>query len=191
MPVDGGVADAEVVGEAAEEEAGESAFAEVAGESGGSVVVVLEEGGVAVDVGAEAFAEDELGVGDVEGWVEGCAGGVLEAVIGPEGLGSVRGLDGVVGLLLVRGGEGDVVGGVPVLGENDVVESLGEGVDGGHDVVGAGDGERSADAVEGRAEVVLEIDDEEGVGWLEVHAELMVVERWLRMLGFDFARDGR
>jgi hypothetical protein len=24
-----------------------------------------------------------------------------------------------------------------------------------------------------------------------VHAELMVVERWLRMLGFDFARDGR
>ncbi len=70
------------------------AFAEVASEAGWGEVVVFEEGGVAVDVTAEAFAEDEFGVGDVEGWVEGCAFGVLENVIGPEGLGAVGNLDG-------------------------------------------------------------------------------------------------
>ena len=64
VAVDGGVADAEVVGEAAEEDAMEAALAEVAGEAGGGEVVVFEEGGVAVDVAAEAFAEDEFGVGD-------------------------------------------------------------------------------------------------------------------------------
>ena len=65
VAVDGGVADAEVVGESAEEEAGEAAFAEVAGEAGGSEVVVFEEGGVAVDVTAKSFSQDEFGVGDV------------------------------------------------------------------------------------------------------------------------------
>ena len=49
-------------------------------------MVVFEEGGVAVDVAAETFAEDEFGVGDREAGVEGCAVGVLEGVIGPEGL---------------------------------------------------------------------------------------------------------
>ncbi len=99
VAVDGGVADTEVVGEAAEEEAVQVAFAEVAGEAGGCGVVVFEEGGVAVDVAAEAFAEDEFGVGDVQVGVKGGAVGVLEDVIGPEGLGAVVGFDGFEGLL--------------------------------------------------------------------------------------------
>ena len=107
--VDGGVADAEVVGEAAEEEAVEVALAEVAGETGGGAVVVFEEGGVAVDVAAEAFAEDEFGVGDVRAGMEGCAFGVLEDVFGPEGLGAVGGFDDFEGLFVVGGGEGDVL----------------------------------------------------------------------------------
>ena len=131
--VDGGVADAEVVGEAAEEEALETALAEVAGEAGGGNVVVFEKGGVAVDVGAEAFAKDEFGLRDFEGGMEGCSGGVLDGVIGPEGLGdffrAVGEFDGFVGLLVVGGGEGDMSWGVPVLGEDGVWESLGEGVD--------------------------------------------------------------
>jgi hypothetical protein len=65
-------------------------------------VVVFEEGGVAVDVAAETFAEDEFGVGDVKGWVEGCALGVLEDVFGPEGLGAIVDLDSFEGLLVVR-----------------------------------------------------------------------------------------
>jgi hypothetical protein len=38
---------------------------------------------------------------------------------------------------------------VPVLGEEDVVETGGEGVDEGDDLVAAGDGERAADTVDG------------------------------------------
>ena len=83
-------ADAEVKGETGEEEAGELALAQVAGETGGSGAVVFGERGVAVDVLAEAFAEDELGMGDVEAGVKRGAGGALETVIGPEVLGCRR-----------------------------------------------------------------------------------------------------
>ena len=116
------------------------ALAEVACEACRGGVVVFEEGGVAVDVAAEAFAEDEFGVRDREGWMEGCAFGVLDGVVGPEGLGAVGGFDGFVRLFGVGGGEGDVLGGMPVLGENDVVELLRESVDGGDDGVAVGDG---------------------------------------------------
>ena len=130
VAIDGGVVDTEVVGEAAEEEALEPPFAKVAGEAGWCAVIVFEEGGVAVDVAAEAFAEDEFGVGDGEAGVEVGAGGVLDAVVGPEVLGAVGGLNRVGKWLLVVGaGEGDVVARVPVLGEDDVVEFLGEGVE--------------------------------------------------------------
>jgi len=54
--VEGGVADAEVVSEAAEEEALESPLAEIAGEAGGGEVVVFEKGGASVDGLAEALA---------------------------------------------------------------------------------------------------------------------------------------
>ncbi len=118
LAVDGGEADAEVVGEATKKEAREAAFAQIAGETGGRGVIVFEEGGIGVDLSPEAFAQDELGVGDIECGVECGAGRVLEAVIGPEGLGTVGGFDPLIGLGTgVRGGEGDVAGRVPVLGE--------------------------------------------------------------------------
>ena len=162
MAVEGGVADAEVVGEAAEEETCDVAFAEIASEAGRGGVVVFEEGGVGVDVAAEAFAEDEFGVGDVESGMEGCAVGVLEDVFGPESLRSVGGFDGFERLFVVGGGEGDVLGGVPVLGEDNVVELFCEGVDEGDYGVAVFDGQCSA-----RHEVVLDVDDEEGVGGLD------------------------
>jgi hypothetical protein len=163
LAVDGGVADAEVVGEAAEEETVEAAFAQVSGEAGGGEVVVFEEGGVGVDGAAEAFAEDEFGVGDIEGGVKGCAFGVLEGVFGPEGLGAVGGFGRLVGVFVgVGGGEGDVLGRVPVLGEDDVGESLGESVDERNDGVATCNGQGAAGH-----EVVLEVDDQEGVGGLE------------------------
>lgn len=126
-------------------------------------MVVFQKGGVAVDVAAEAFAEDEFGVGDIKRGVEGCSLGVLKDVFGPEGLRAVRHLDGLVGLPIMRGGEGDVSGGVPVLREDDVVEFSGESVDDGDYFVAFGDGERAS-----RHEVVLYVDDEEGVGGLEI-----------------------
>ncbi len=90
---------------------------------------------------AEALAEDEFGVGDREVGVEGCAGGVLEAVIGPEGLGAVGGLDTLERFFVrVCCSKGDVMWGMPVLGEDDVVELLREGVDGGDYGVAVWDG---------------------------------------------------
>ena len=125
---DGGEGDAEVEGDAGEEEAAEVALAEIAGEAGGGRAVVFGEGGVAVDVLAEAFAEEELGVGNGEGGVEVGAGGALNAVVGPEVLGAVGELYCVGKRLLgVGAGEGDVAAGVPVLGEEDVVEAAGRG----------------------------------------------------------------
>ena len=163
----GGVADTEVEGDAGEEEAGEGALAQVAGESGGSDAVVFEEGGVAVDGGAEAFAEDELGVREVKVGVECSAGGSLEAVIGPEGLGAVGCLDGVgVRLQAVGAGEGDVAGRMPVLGEEDVAEVAAEGVDAGDEIKASANFERSAF----EEEVVLHVDDEESVVRTELHA---------------------
>jgi len=111
------------------------AFAKVAGETSWCGVVVFEEGGVAVDVAAEAFAKDELSVGDVQCGVECCAFGVLDDVFGPEGLWAVGRLDGLKGLLVVGRGEGDMLGRVPVLSEDDVVEFFCEGVDEGDDDV--------------------------------------------------------
>ncbi len=63
------------------------------------------------------------------------------------------------------GGEGDVIFGVPVLGEDYVGEFCGEGVDGGDDGVAFFDGECSAGA-----EVVLEIDYQKRVRVLNCYA---------------------
>src|SRR6185312_12277203 len=121
--VEGGEADAEVVGEAGEEEALESAFAAVGGESGRRDVVVFEEEGVSVALGAVSLAQDQLGLGQMEGEVEFGSVGALDAVIGPEALLAAGRGDDVVGLRSgVGGGEGDVAGGVPVLREDDVLE---------------------------------------------------------------------
>jgi len=121
---------------------------------------------------AEAFAQDEFGVGDIEAAVKGCAEGVLQAVFGPEGLRAVRGLNRLEWLLVVRGGEGDVLGGVPVLSENDVVELLREGVDKGDNLIAFGDSQGSAGH-----EVVLDVNDEECVVglWGHRHGILIVL----------------
>ena len=157
----GRVADAEVECEAGEEEAGEGAFAEVGGKTGGGDAVIFEESRVGVGVFSPAFAKDELRVGDVETGVEGGAGRVLEAVVGPKGLASVGSLDGAgEGLLAgVGAGEGDVAGRVPVLGEDDVLKAGGELIDAGNDLERAFDFERGTR----EHEVVLHVDDEKGV----------------------------
>lgn len=161
--VEDGEADAEIEGQAAKEEALQTALAQKAGEAGGGVFVVLLKGRVAVDAVAKALAEDEFGVGDVEGGGECGAGRALEAVDRPQRLRAVGGFDGVDegALAWVRVGKGDMAGGVPVLGEEDVVEAAGERVDAGEEDVAFGDGERAAGQ-----EVGLHVDDKQGVGGL-------------------------
>ena len=109
-------------------------------------------------MGAEALAEDELGLREVEGGVEGCSVGVLDAMFGPEGLRAVGDLGGFVMLFVVGGGEGDVILGVPVLGEDYVREFCGEGVDDGDYGVAFFDGQCSTGA-----EVILDVYDEKRV----------------------------
>ena len=72
---------------------------------------------------------------------------------------AVRGSDLRQGLGLVGGMKGDVLRGVPILGEQDVRETAGESVDAGEDFVAPGYGE-----VPAGHEVGLEIDEEKGIG---------------------------
>ncbi len=66
-------------------------------------MVVFEEGRVAIDFAAEAFAQDQLGVWEVEAGVEVGSAGALDAMIGPEGLGPVVDLDRFEGPLAGMG----------------------------------------------------------------------------------------
>jgi hypothetical protein len=77
----------------------------------------------------------------------------------------------LVVLLVVGGGEGDVLGWVPVLREDDVGEFFGESVDDGNHLVTVCYGQ-----VAPGHEVILNVNDEEGVAGLEVHGHLMVVQ---------------
>ncbi len=61
-------------------------------------MIVFEKGGVAIDVAAEAFTDDHLGVRKIEAGVEVCSRGALNAVIRPEGLGAVGDLNLAEGL---------------------------------------------------------------------------------------------
>ena len=57
-----------------------------------------------------------------------------------------------------------MVGGVPVLREDDVLETRRDGMDGRNDGVAVGHGERAAGA-----EIILHVDDEEDVLWSDLH----------------------
>ena len=102
-------------------------------------------------------------------------------MFGPKGLGTIRNLDGFEGLFAgVGGSEGDVLRRVPVLGENDVIESLRKRIDKGSDLIAFGYGERSA-----RAEVVLEIDDEESVGLAKILKENSPADATVQLTGLE------
>jgi len=114
------------------------------------------------------IAEDEFGLGELEGGVEFSTLAALDAVDGPEGLRAVGEIDLLVGFVAgVGGGERGMVEGVPVLGEDDVVEDGSEAVDGGEDGIAIGDGQCAAGA-----EVALHVDDEEDVVGGDVHGSL-------------------
>lgn len=91
-----------------------------------------------------------------------CSVAVLDYVIGPKGLGAVVDIDGFEVFFAVGRSERDVLRRMPVLRENDVINFFCEGVDDRDDSVSIGDGQ----AASGH-EVVLDVDDEEGVGGLE------------------------
>ncbi len=157
--VEGRVADAIVVRKAGEEDARETTLAEVAGETGLRGSVVFEKGGVGVDLAAEPFAQDQLGSAELKGGVEFRASTPLNAMVRPKGLRAIGKFDLLEGLFAGVGrGEGVVVGGVPVLREDDVLETRRDGMDDRNDGVAVGNGKRTAGA-----EIILHVDDDENV----------------------------
>lgn len=169
--IDRGETDAEVVGQPAKEEAIEAAFVQVSGKPGGGEVIVLQKGRVGVDMAAEALAEDEFCLGNVERGMEGSAGRALDAMLGPERLRPVRSLDHLKGLLArMSGGKGDMTGGMPVLGEDDVVEFFAESIDQRDDLIAISYRKRSAGA-----EVVLDVDDQKRIAGLWRNRHLLMV----------------
>lgn len=57
-------------------------------------MVVLKEGGVAIDLAAEALAQDQFSMWDLEVGMEVSSGSALDAVIGPQCLSPIGDLDG-------------------------------------------------------------------------------------------------
>jgi len=98
--------------------------------------------------------------------VERGAGGCLNAVIGPEGLGAIARFDGLIWLVpRVRRGERNVGFGVPILGKDHMLEVVAELVDSRNDLIAPINGQSAAGA-----EVILQIDDKEDVGsGVELH----------------------
>jgi hypothetical protein len=133
----GGVGDAEIRGEACEEDAGEGALAQIGGQARRRAAVVFGEGGVAVDLAPKTLADNHF---DARGQKIGVKCGVgrgLECVVGPEGLFAVGHVDFVVGAASgMHAGEREVARRVPILRRNGVGEMrLQEVVGGGHDRV--------------------------------------------------------
>src|SRR5437867_3002213 len=99
LGVFGGVAHTEIEGEADADDLGEPALLEIAIEPGRRLVIVLEEGRIAVDRPVVTFPHDEFGMGNVEIPVKGGTLGILNAMVGPQRLGSIWHLDLREGLL--------------------------------------------------------------------------------------------
>ena len=165
--VESGVADTVVVGETGEEDASEIVLAQIVGKTSRRGAVILEEGRIGIDLRAEAFAQDQLGLRELERRMKLRAARALHAMRRPERLRAVRELDGFVGLFAgMRRGKGRMIGRMPVLSKNDVLESRRDAMDGRDDLVAAGNGERAAGA-----KIILHVDNEEDVVRIDLHQE--------------------
>src|SRR6516165_6035153 len=89
------VADAKIEREPRHEDSRQAPLAQITGKAGGGLAVVLVEGGVGIDRRSEAFAQDELGVRNLQVVVELRTGRVLNAMIRPQDLLSVVDRDGL------------------------------------------------------------------------------------------------
>ena len=158
--VDRGIADAEIEGEAGEEDALQAALAQISREPRLGLAVVLEEGRIGIDVGPEPLADDEGGIRHRQLVVELGAGRALHAVVRPQHLRAVGELHQIVrrGAGMDRG-KGLVAVRMPVLRQHHVGEGARQAVDQRHDLVALGHGERAA-----RAEIVLHVHHHQHVG---------------------------
>ena len=174
--VESGITDAIVIGQADEEDAGQVAFAEIASKTGRGGAVILEKCGIGVDLRAKPFAQNEFCLGQAQSGMEFSTRRALDAVVGPESLRAVGHfglLEGMLAGVGVR--KRGVMGAVPVLGEEYVVEARGDAMNDRNDFIAARNGERAAGA-----EVVLHVDDEEGVLRVDLQGVNGNPQSWFR-----------
>jgi hypothetical protein len=108
----------------------------------------------------ETLPDDSLSLRDGKIPAERSTLSTLHAVVGPEHLLPVGQLDHVEGLSAeVLRRERHMVRGVPVLGQNDVVEARRESIDERNDLVAAGNGQAAAGK-----KAVLDVDYKEYIG---------------------------
>src|SRR5207244_1322003 len=113
----------------------------------------------------EALSQNELGMRRFETGVERRALRPLHAVVRPQDLLAIGGLDNLEGLFAgMRTGKGGVAARMPVLGQDHMGKFARQPVDRRNDLVAVLDGEGPA-----RAEIVLEIDDKKDVLVARLH----------------------
>ena len=118
-----------------------------------------------IDRAPEALSHDQLGMRHVELRVKARPRRSLHAVVRPQNLRAVRDLDRVERAPAgMRAGERSMPGGMPVLGQDHMGEGSRQPVDRGDDRVAVGHRERAA-----RAEIVLDIDDQQNVSIIWRH----------------------
>lgn len=92
-----------------------------------------------------AFAQDQLGMGYVEGGMEFGAPGALHAVVWPLHLRTVRQQDRLQrNAARVHGGKRQMTAGVPVLRQDHLAEATRQSIDQWHDLVAVGNSQRTA-----------------------------------------------
>src|SRR5580704_16325174 len=114
--IERGIADAEIVGQSNKKAAPEPALAQIAGQAGVRGAVVLKKRGVGIDLRAKSFAQNQLGLRQIECSVERGSGSALHAVRGPQSLRAVVQLNRIVRLFAgMRRRERSVICRMPVL----------------------------------------------------------------------------
>jgi len=155
LSVKSGEAHAIVIGKSSKKDAGNALVAQIIAEARRSNPIVLKESGVGIDLRAEAFAQNNLSLRQMERRVKLRALAALNTVVGPQRLHSVAQFDLLEGPpARVSAGKGGVSHRVPILGKNNVVECRGNTMDDIDYRIAIGNGKRAAGA-----EVVLYVND--------------------------------
>src|SRR6202022_5157258 len=90
----------------------------------------FKERRIGIDCGAESLADHQLRPPRHQLRVKGGARRALDTVIGPERLLAIWHADGLKRSgTRMRGGKGAVTGRMPILGQRDMIEALGEAID--------------------------------------------------------------
>jgi hypothetical protein len=153
--------DAEIRGQAAQEDAPHAQGAQVAGEPRAGLPVVLGEAAVAVHLPPHPLAEDRLQGARFQRRMQGRAGRALHAMIRPQRLRAIGEIQHperrAPGMLA---GEGEMARRMPVLRRHHPAEARHQRVGQRQDLVPARDGERAA-----RHEVGLHVHHDQDIGF--------------------------